>query len=575
MSSTPSASVGPKRWLVLAIAALAMLAWPRPSHAAPPSAGGGQRLEVQALWSDGDELLLVGGRNAVAVYSREGEQELIEDVEISRFIDAAGTRAGDTMAVFAAADGRLAIWGPGGLRDEQVPLLEGDELVAVAVDAGGTIYAVGRELALYELDRRWRIYPFPTQMRPLAAAASPGGQVYIVGRDGLLIRFVDGEWDRPLVPGLKPASIRAPWYDAWYSAVTETLWVRVGRDYLIELEFGEQAQIVVEQPETPAVAEPSEPEPSDDEASDEAEEQPYTRPPKFRVSGAVPAREHPIPTGPPVEGEQPSGFTALAGASSAAGDRIVTSAGDRLWLWDHERFVLIAEDLDLVRDLALDEGQDTAWLATQSGLSSVALVDIAETRDEAPPDEAEQKVLARIRRQDTLRQRQAEAPRFFWMPTIRIDNGVAFHLGAEDPIAGYSLELAAGAMLQPLHRERGPSLWVWPELAYRFEEHPTRGGHLFDIGVGVGFGGHLVNAFYRPRLVLGGIDRPTNDGPAVYGIRNGLAVEALWGIVGLEFSHQVLGSNEGALNDLRLGLSINLAPLIWAGILWATIPTGK
>ncbi|MCA9684353.1 MAG: hypothetical protein KC457_19310, partial [Myxococcales bacterium] len=79
-----------------------------------------------------------------------------------------------------------------------------------------------------------------------------------------------------------------------------------------------------------------------------------------------------------------------------------------------------------------------------------------------------------------------------------------------------------------------------------------------------------------PRLVLGGIDQGLDTGDAgVYGLRHGVAFEALWGIVGVEFSHQFLGSNKGALTDLRLGLSINLAPLIWGGILWATLPTNE
>jgi hypothetical protein len=41
------------------------------------------------------------------------------------------------------------------------------------------------------------------------------------------------------------------------------------------------------------------------------------------------------------------------------------------------------------------------------------------------------------------------------------------------------------------------------------------------------------------------------------------------------FSHQLLDSNAGRLDDLRLGLGINLAPLIWMAILWATIPTNR
>ncbi|HLT40105.1 MAG TPA: hypothetical protein VK034_27680, partial [Enhygromyxa sp.] len=115
----------------------------------------------------------------------------------------------------------------------------------------------------------------------------------------------------------------------------------------------------------------------------------------------------------------------------------------------------------------------------------------------------------------------------------------------------------------------------WPELGYRYETHPTRGGHLFDLGVGVGFGTHLIAAFYRPRLVLGGIDQGTQDGPAVYGLRHGLALEAIWGVLGIEVSQQFLGSNQGPLNDLRLGVSVNLAPLIWIGILWTTVPTSE
>ena len=556
----------------------------------PAAPGASANAEVRTLWSDGDELLIAGGRSAVLLYDREGETLTREGVEIERFVDAAGTRAGGNFAVFVAADGRLVTWRGGKLEQQQVPLLEGDEIVAVTVDASGTIFVVGREKALYELWRKWRVYPFPTEMRPLAAETTPGGQVHIVGRDGLLVRFLDGEWDRPLIPGLSPASLRAPWQDAWYSAVTETLWVRVGRDRLLELEFGQQREIELEGegegevqargPETDeAEAEDPDtdpPEDTEDPAASEGDLSAAPRPRSLRVSGSVPAREHPIPIGPPSEGETPAGFTAITGVSSADGDRVVTSAGDRLWLWDHGRFVLIDDEVALVHDLVLDEGRDIAWLATRDGLEQVPLSAISEA-EETPLSEEDRKVLERMRKREEWRMRQADAPEFFWMPTIHVDNGVVFPLGQDPqgPIAGYSLEIGAGAMLQPLYRERGPTLWVWPEVAYRFETHPTRGGHLFDLGVGVGFGGHIVNAFYRPRLVLGGIDQPSNDGPAVYGIRHGVALEALWGVLGLEFSHQYLGSNAGPLNDLRLGLSINLAPLIWAGILWATIPTGR
>jgi hypothetical protein len=557
--------------LCLAIGlAIGVCLWPRAAAAQAPEPEPARAREVRALWSDGDQLLLGGGRNEIALFDSEGEQAASNHVGVDAFVDADGTRAaGGLLAVFAAADGRLVLWRHGNVSEERVPLLEGDELVAVAVDASGTIFAVGHEQALYErAPHRWRVYPFPTRMRPLAAEVSPGGHVYIVGRDGLLIRFRDGEWDRPLVPGLTPESIRAPWYDAWYSAASETLWVRVGRDRLLELEFASQRAVSESEAAAPLLR--------DDQAEIDPNAEPEPEPASsdLHISGSVPAREHPIPIGVPTAGEPPAGFGAITGVSSAGGDRVVMTAGNQVWMWDHGRFVLIGRDLAQVHDIVLDEGQGIAWVACEGALVQVPLVAISDEQADQPLAQHDQRLLERLRRREAWQLRNADLPRFFWMPTIRIDNGVAFPLGA-DPVAGYSLEIGVGAMLQPLVRDRGPTLWVWPELAYRYETHPTRGGHLFDVGVGVGFGTHIVGVFYRPRLVLGGIDRGTGDGPAVYGLRHGVAVQALWGVLGLEVSHQYLGSNDGALNDLRLGLSVNLAPLIWIGILWATIPTGS
>lgn len=531
--------------------------------AAATARAGEPARDIRSLWSDGDALLLAGDRQALRLYGRDGTEQSSEAVDVEQLVAADGTRAvGGVVAVFAAADGRLLCWRPGAaVEQDRVPLLDDDELIAVVVDASGTIYAIGQQRALYESGpSRWRVHPYPTHMRPLAAAVSPGGQVYMVGRDGLLVRFLDGEWDRPLVPGLSPESTRAPWYDVWYSAVSKTLWVRAGRDRLLELEFGQQREV------TDAQRESEEPPPGKQDTADS--------PTVLHVSGTVPAREHPIPVGAPSEDESPANFTAITGESRAAGDRVVMSAGDRLWLWDHERFVLIARDIGPVHDLALDEGDDAVWVAAADGLVRLRLEALDEQSERAFVHAEEQKQLERLRRRDAWRLRNADAPRFFWMPTLRIDNGVVFPLGA-DPISGYSFELGAGAMLAPLTRDRGPTLWVWPELAYRYETHPTRGGHLFDLGVGVGFGTHLIAAFYRPRLVLGGVDQGSGVGPAVYGLRHGIALEAVWGLLGLEFSQQFLGSNQGPLNDLRLGVSVNLAPIIWIGILWATVPTGN
>ena len=516
---------------------------------------------VKAVWYDGDSLVLTASRRAIHVFGREGEPTR-EDLEIDSFIDVDGKRSiGGSTAVFAAADGRLIRWQGGDIDAEQVPLLEGDELVAVTLDGGGNIYAIGRTRALYRrTNLRWRVFEYPTTMRPLGVAASPGGQVFLVGRDGLLVRFNEGTWDRPLVPGLSPEVVAATWYQCWYSAASQTLWVRAGRDRLLEVEFGEQREVEVEPETAPAPNDESmaiEPKPAEVE------------PAGLHLSSSVPVREHPIPLGPPEPGESLADFTAIAGVARAEGDSVVVAAGGQVWLWERGRFLPLAHDVGLVHDLAVDQGTNMIWLATQAGLRRISLTPRSEDHN-AELSEQDVKLLDRMTKRDEWRHHQATRPKIFWMPTLRLDNGIAFALSGKRPLAGYSLELAAGAMLAPIdpYQDRGPTLWLWPEMAYRFESHPTHGGHFFDAGLGLGYGNHFITAFYRPRLVVGGID----VGGKVFGFRHGLALEALWGVVGIEFSHQFVDSNTGRLDDLRLGIGINLAPLIWMAILWGTIP---
>lgn len=520
---------------------------------------------VRTVWYDGDALVLAASRRAINVFGREGEPTR-EDIGIDTFVDVDGTRAiSGSTALFGASDGRLVRWHAGDLDAEQVPLVEGDELVAVGIDARGNLYAIGRTHALYQrTNLRWKVFEYPTAMRPLGAAVSPGGQVFLVGRDGLLVRFDDGNWDRPLTPGLSPESTSATWYECWYSTVTQTLWVRAGRDRLLEVEFGEQSD-----------AEPSDSiEPvMDPLRATEApvvEGEAEVEPSALRLSSSVPVREHPIPLGPPQATEPLADFTALGGLARAEGDSVVVAAGGQVWLWERERFLPLARDVGLVHDLAVDAGTNTIWLATQSGLRRLAIRSEDGDAADAGLSEQDVKLLDRMTKRDAWREHRAEQPKVFWMPTFRIDNGVSFPLGA-DPRAGYSLEIATGVMLAPIdpYQDRGPTLWLWPEFAYRFESHPIRGGHLFDAGVGVGYGNHLIAAFYRPRFVVGGI----TGGGTKFGFRHGLALEVLWGVVGIEFSHQFVDGNIGRLDDLRLGLGINLAPLIWMAILWTTIPT--
>lgn len=502
------------------------------AHAAP---GGGPLPEmpntgsdesVSAVWFDGRSRLFATTYNAAHVLKRGGTARTFP-VELGVVEDADGYWSGvHGVAVLAARDGWIGRYGGVGWELERAPLVEGDTLSSVAVDGNGKIYCVGAEKALYVRDDdEFRVieYPDELEVRTLAAASSPGGQLYIVGRDGMILHFDGREFERMVVVGLSAYSIGAPWYSAWYSPDSDTLWVRAGKDRLLAIDVD---------------------------------------------TGA--ASEYNIPVVDLDASELEAGFTAIDGVATGRGDRLVMAMGRAVYVFESGRFRHVSTESGLVYDMALIHDEEAVYVATQSGLHRRSLRIPAENRPMRPLTQAEQRRLEELER----RERRAANRRWdkFWAPTLRAAAGPVWHLRDADPVTATAVDAGFGVMLTPVQKtsQGGPTFWVWPEVLYTYNAHADRGGHFFTAGVGLGFGTHLVAAYYAPRFGVG-----SSGDSITSGFRHGLSTEVLWGVIGAEVSHQINFTNRGPQHAIRLLFGINIAPIIWLIILNSELGDGE
>ena len=194
----------------------------------------------------------------------------------------------------------------------------------------------------------------------------------------------------------------------------------------------------------------------------------------------------------------------------------------------------------------------------------------------------------------------------FWFPSFRVSPGVAFPIGSRVPQDGpgddseapdgdaaargphYAMDLAAGVLLAPPsgdkylrgHGVRSIEAWFWPEIGYTWRPDAPGFEHAATAGLGFGVGNDFLAGYYKPRGVLGmrglfGDDAMGEGGDQGMrrlfpGMRHGVSAQALWGAVGLEASHGMVFA-DGVHHDLRLSLDINLAPWVWAAILWGSL----
>lgn len=131
----------------------------------------------------------------------------------------------------------------------------------------------------------------------------------------------------------------------------------------------------------------------------------------------------------------------------------------------------------------------------------------------------------------------------------------------------YSLDVMASGMLSlgkeqtwsPWSRSPDPSmqglLILIPELGYTYE---SRGAHLASLGLGLGIRNFVVGVHYVPRFVLG-----SNKKALALGIRHGVMLEALLGILTLEFAHQVLWTDGQPVHDIRLLAGVDLVRALY------------
>src|SRR6185437_9243819 len=93
------------------------------------------------------------------------------------------------------------------------------------------------------------------------------------------------------------------------------------------------------------------------------------------------------------------------------------------------------------------------------------------------------------------------------------------------------------------------SLVLIPEVGYSYDHLGT---HLFTLSPGVGVGEQRWSVVYHPRLLVG--EAATGR---VIGVRNGVAVHALFDIYSLEVAHEVLFGNGSTQEDVRVVLGLN------------------
>jgi hypothetical protein len=504
-------------WVVALVSGLLLGLWPSRALAGPEpfpdlSTGGG-RESVSSVWFDGRDKLYAATFNAAHVLKRGGNPRSYP-VELEVIEDADGYWAGvDGVVVLVNRDGWLGRYQGVGWELERAPLLEGDNLAAVAVDGNQRIYCVGSQHAMYVREgEEFQVVPYPEELtvRPLAAASSPGGQVFIVGRDGIILHYDGRGFERKVVVGLTAYSVKSPWYSAWYSADSDNLWVRAGKDRLLAIDVD---------------------------------------------TGT--ATEYHIPVVDLDASTQSAGFTAIDGVATATGDRLVLALGRAVYVFEKGRFRHVSTESRLIYDMAIVHDEDAVYVATQDGLVRRSLQIPTENRPMQQLTETERRRLQELER----RERRVAARNWdkFWAPSLRAATGPSWHFGAPR-LAAPVLDLGLGVMMTPVQKtsEGGPTFWVWPEALYTYDSHRERGGHMASLGVGLGWGTHLIAGYYTPRFAVG-----TSGQNLTAALRHGLSAQALWGVVGVGVDHQVNFTNQGEQHELRLIIGINFAPLIW------------
>jgi hypothetical protein len=436
------------------------------------------------------------------------------------------------------------------------PMMRGDELVA-ALEAPGGGLAVGRR-QLYQFEQgSWTAYPYSRESpRKLSVngALFVGSDLFLVGDRGLLLRRRDARnFDRVVLDGLDPRTRGLDWLGAWATPSGHRLYVRAGYDRLlqIELESGHTRIFHV---------------------------------PRQGSGSAASAAGRPL----------------ITGRAGSADDEVLLVMGRGVYFFDGRELRPLASFDEDISQIAF-AGPERVSVKVGDALVDLPLTGAEEDHVQlgalSPHDE---RALAAAQRREAYRRQQQQmlAADTFWFPTLRVAPGVQVELGdesfgrRESKQTHFAMDLGLGVLLAPPSGdkyERGHGVepveaWFWPELGYTWSPGAPGFAHAAFLGLGFGVGNDFVAGYYKPRGVLGfgpgeaGLAPMVTQAPGGLGpedrlfpgLRHGLSAQLAWGTLGAEVSHGMVWA-DGMHHDLRFSLDVNLAPLIWAAILWGTL----
>jgi hypothetical protein len=156
----------------------------------------------------------------------------------------------------------------------------------------------------------------------------------------------------------------------------------------------------------------------------------------------------------------------------------------------------------------------------------------------------------------------ARADDIDWLPVVRVAAGPAIHFApASERTPFFALDVTAGMAAGVSDWHVGDYAFVFnPELGYSYD---AIGLNAFNATFGVGLGNAMIAVAYHPRFIAG-----RAAGETAVGMRNGLALHAVFDTLSLELGHQFVHYGDAYHHDVRILLGVNPAPffklLFWA-----------
>jgi hypothetical protein len=240
---------------------------------------------------------------------------------------------------------------------------------------------------------------------------------------------------------------------------------------------------------------------------------------------------------PLLDGSYPIDWTSMRGTQGRAGPLIWASSYKHTFLCDLKDCYRVPLE-GYLHSGFLSAGDGTFYAALNTGVVAVPVQVEALGNGRGTPARAS-------------RRGRSGTP----LPLLNVAMGPRWPLPEGE--VGFALDVMIGVH-QGWPRSALPTatgFWLSPQLGYSY----TPGTHLFVAGAGLGFGSRRLLLDYTPRLVVG-------SGPMerVLGVRHGLGVHLLNGLLGLEVAHQFTGEH-----DVRLMFYLTPGLLIVGGFAYA------